>query len=89
VHDEVEAIERFRVRLEDGVELVIAAGVALADPGVGLAELLDGLARAPDILLAGQGGVRAGAALLSDGARDVPGVGTVVGDAEDEASLAL
>jgi len=87
VHEEMHLVEGLGVPGEGRVDVGVVAGVHRDQPGIGDAEFLDGAARAALVLVAGQVRERAAPAVLEDRLRDVPRVGTVVGDSDDQPGL--
>jgi hypothetical protein len=87
VDEEVEAVVALLVEAEEFVQVVIAGGIQRGEHGA-LVVAVDGLDGAPGaafVLLAGEVGEGEGGAVLGEGVGDVPGVGALVSDADDEA----
>jgi len=93
VDQEVHAVELLGVFGEGGVDVFVLGGVHGDEEGVfgggEIAEGVDGAAAAGFVAFAGEVGEGDACAVLHEGLGDEPGVGTLVGDADDEADFSV
>ncbi len=70
-------------------DLGVVCRVHLADPWIRDSQGADTPLGPPEVLLAGQAGERAAGTLCQQRLGDEPGVGTLVGDADDQTDLSV